>query len=79
MVIVWSQQAETALKKIFEYISQDSPQNAQNVIIEIIDLADKLADYPEMFPPDKYKKDNDGSWRAFEKIPLPDIISNKKK
>ena len=34
---------------------------------ELILLTDKLSLQPEMFPPDKFKKDNDGSWRAFEK------------
>ena len=67
MVTVWTPQAIAELKKAFEYISQDSPQNANNVIDEIITLADKLPEQPEMFPPDKYKKANDGSWRAFEK------------
>lgn len=38
------------------------------VIDELILLADKLPDQPEMFPPDKFKKNNDGSWRAFEKL-----------
>jgi addiction module RelE/StbE family toxin len=68
MVTVWTPQAITELRKAFEYISQDSPQNANNVIDEIIALADKLPEQPEMFPPDKYKKNNDGSWRSFEKF-----------
>lgn len=38
------------------------------VIDELILLADKLPDQPEVFPPDKFKKNNDGSWRAFEKF-----------
>lgn len=67
MVTVWTPQAITELKKAFEYISEDSPQNAKKVINELTALADKLAEQAEMFPPDKYKKGNDGSWRAFEK------------
>ena len=31
-------------------------------------LADQLPAQPEMFPADKFKKNNDGSWRAFEKF-----------
>jgi len=67
MVTVWTPQAVAELKSAFEYISQDSPQNAQKVTTELTALADKLPENPEMFPPDKYKKNNDGSWRAFEK------------
>ena len=26
----------------------------------------KVADNPEMYPPDKYRKNNDGSFRAYE-------------
>ncbi|MHA4811129.1 type II toxin-antitoxin system RelE/ParE family toxin [Flavitalea flava] len=68
MVTVWTQQAIAELKKAYKYISQDSPQNAKKVIDEIILLTDKLPDQPEIFPPDKLKKNNDGSWRAFEKF-----------
>jgi plasmid stabilization system protein ParE len=68
MVTVWTPQAIAELKKAYKYISQDSPQNAKKVIDEIILLADKLPDQPEMFPPDKFKNNNDGNWRAFEKF-----------
>jgi hypothetical protein len=68
MVTVWTPQAIAELKKAYKYISQDSPQNAKMVIDEVILLADKLPDQPEMFPLDKYKKNNDGNWRAFEKF-----------
>jgi len=68
MVTVWTPTAIAELRKAFEYISQDSLQNARKVVDEITTLADKLPEQPEKFPPDKYKKDNDGSWRAFEKL-----------
>ena len=67
MVTVWTPKASAELKKAFEYINQDSPTNALKVISVIIDIADKIALHPEMFPVDKYRKNNDGSWRAFEK------------
>jgi plasmid stabilization system protein ParE len=66
MVTVWTPKAIAELKKAFEYISQDSLQSAKKVVDEITTFADKLPEQPEMFPPDKYKKGNDGSWRAFE-------------
>lgn len=68
MATVWTPQAIAELKKAFEYIDQDSPQNAQKLVDEITTLADKIPEHPEMFPPDKYKKSNDGTWRAFEKF-----------
>jgi addiction module RelE/StbE family toxin len=68
MVTVWTPQAIAELKKAYKYISQDSPQNAKKVLDEIIALADRLPEQPEMFPPDKYKKNNDGTWRVFEKF-----------
>ena len=67
MVTVWSDHAKGELKRAYDYILQDSPQNAAKVRDEIIDISIELAKHPERFPPDKYKKDNDGNWRAFEK------------
>jgi plasmid stabilization system protein ParE len=68
VVTVWASQAIAELRKAFEYISRDSPQNARKFVDEIIALADRIPERPEIFPPDKYKMDNDGSWRAFEKF-----------
>ncbi len=68
MVTVWTPQAITELKKAYKYIAQDSSQNAKKVVDEIVLLTDKLPEKPEMFPPDKFKKNNDGTWRAFEKF-----------
>jgi plasmid stabilization system protein ParE len=68
MVTVWTPQASAELRKAYDYISKDSPQNARKVVEEIARIADKLPTQPEMFPPDKFKKNNDGNWRAFEKF-----------
>jgi len=68
MVTVWTTKAITELRKAYNYISKDSPQNAKKVVDEIILLTDQLVAQPEIFPPDKFKKNNDGSWRAFEKF-----------
>ncbi|MHB1178098.1 MAG: type II toxin-antitoxin system RelE/ParE family toxin [Daejeonella sp.] len=35
--------------------------------ITIIDLTIGLSEHPEKHPLDKFKKNNDGTWRAFEK------------
>ncbi|MEM9337347.1 MAG: type II toxin-antitoxin system RelE/ParE family toxin, partial [Bacteroidota bacterium] len=65
--VVWDTQAKNSFKKQIIRISKDSIQSAEKVRIEILDIIDGLLDHPLMFPPDKYKKDNDGNYRAFEK------------
>ena len=67
MVVVWSDTAKAELKKAFEYIAWDSLQNAQIVRDTLIDHTIDLVKNPEKHPLDKFKKDNDGTWRAFEK------------
>jgi plasmid stabilization system protein ParE len=67
MVVVWSNGAKAELKKAFDYIALDSLQNAQLVRDTLIDLTIDLAENPEKHSLDKFKKHNDGSWRAFEK------------
>lgn len=66
MVTVWSNAAQKQLQKAYTYIYEDSPQNAAIVRDKIIDLSINLCNNPEKNPPDKYKQNNDGSYRAFE-------------
>lgn len=66
MVVVWTDKAENQLQQAFKYIQKNSPQNAHKVRGDIITVAEELPRNPGKFPPDKYKKDNDGSYRAFE-------------
>ena len=66
-VVVWDKTAYASLQKIFEYISVDSPKNADKVRKEILGIIRKLADHSERYPPDKFKKNNPGNYRAFEK------------
>lgn len=65
--VVWTKRSQQHLKKAYEYISQDSPQNALKVINALAAAVEKAISNPELYGPDKYKKDNDGSYRAFEK------------
>ena len=67
MVVVWSNSAKAELKKMYEYIALDSLQNAQLVRDTLIDTSISLSENPEKNPLDKFKTDNDGTWRAFEK------------
>ncbi|HRP57499.1 type II toxin-antitoxin system RelE/ParE family toxin [Agriterribacter sp.] len=66
MVAVLSKRASAELVKVYKYIYNNSPQNAAKVRDEIIDVTINLPKHPEFYPPDKFKKNNDGSWRAFE-------------
>lgn len=50
-----------------EYISKDSPKNAVNVLEDIVTAVNKAIPNPEFYSADKYKVNNDGSYRAFEK------------
>lgn len=67
MVTVWSKRARIELQKAYLYIQMDSVQNAEMLRDDLIDLTIDLCNYPTKYPPDKFKKDNDGTWRAFEK------------
>lgn len=67
MVTVWSKRARAQLQKAYEYILLDSVQNAEMVVNQIVDQASALVNDPQKHPPDKFKKTNDGTWRAFEK------------
>jgi plasmid stabilization system protein ParE len=64
--IGWSKHALRQFNKAILYISEDSVQNAENVKADILDKIEALLSYPEMYPLDKYRLNNDGSYRAFE-------------
>ncbi|MDQ2864181.1 MAG: type II toxin-antitoxin system RelE/ParE family toxin, partial [Bacteroidota bacterium] len=50
----------------YNYIIKDSFQNGQIVRDEILALTINLVNHPEKYPLDRFKKNNDGSFRAFE-------------
>jgi plasmid stabilization system protein ParE len=43
VIVVWSLEAKN-LSEIYNYIFEDSPQNAEKVLNKIIDLAESLQD-----------------------------------
>lgn len=65
--MVWNKSAESSLKRIYQYIKEDSPQSAEKVRDEIFAIARQLADHPEKYALDKFKEQNQGDHRAFEK------------
>jgi len=62
----WPIRAQNQLAKAYEHISTDSQKNAEKVKKDILSSTRKLATTPEIHPPDKYRKNNDGSFRAYE-------------
>jgi len=62
----WPSLAQKQLEKAYKYILQDSYQNAEKVKKEILSSTRVLTTNPEMYPLDKYRKNNDGSFRAYE-------------
>jgi len=65
--VVWTKRSQLHMKLAFEYISKDSPQNAVNVLEDIVAAVNKTITNPEFYNADKYKMNNDGSYSAFEK------------
>ncbi len=65
-MVTWSRLAKKQLQDAYEYIKQDSLQNAEKVRDEIIDSTIALERKSGIYPPDKYRFNNDGSYRAFE-------------
>jgi plasmid stabilization system protein ParE len=59
-------EAKSQLRKIFSYIERDSFQNAEKVRSAMIASFKALANNPEQFPADRYRRNNDGSFRAYE-------------
>jgi plasmid stabilization system protein ParE len=65
--VVWTKRSLLQIKAAHKYISKDSPQNAAKVIEDIAAAVNKAITNPGFYGPDKYKINNDGSYRAFEK------------
>lgn len=63
--IKWSKVAHDEFRVAIEYIMNDSVQNAENLEKKLRNKLHTVLEYPDMYPPDKYKSDNDGSYRAF--------------
>ena len=65
--IIWRGSAALYLEKAIDFIRKDSDKNATVVANAILSTIEKAAEFPEHFPPDKYKINNSASsFRAFE-------------
>jgi plasmid stabilization system protein ParE len=63
----WEKQATDLFLSAIDYIRRDSAKNAEKVKLDIISLAKAIPLHSEKYQLDKYKIDNDGTYRAFEK------------
>lgn len=65
--VIRDEEAKIYFKKALAYIKKDSVKNAEKVKREILASTRALADEPQrQHAPDKYRKNNDGSCRAYE-------------
>jgi len=67
LVIVWNNRAKASFREAIKQIKKDSYSNGEKVKDVITKLVDELVDNPERYPLDKYKNNNTGNCRAFEK------------
>jgi len=67
LIVRWSDEALFGFQEPIDYIERDSLQNAIKVEEDILEITDSLKNNPERFGLDKYIRNNDGSFRYFEK------------
>lgn len=67
ITVSWTRPAQLQLQALYYHISKDSPVNADKVLHDIIESVERATLNPLMYPPDKLKIANDGSFRVFEK------------
>lgn len=65
--VEWNKKATRQLLELYEYILQDSVQNADKVVADIRKVIKFLQKNPYVRSPDRYKRNNDGSYRYFIK------------
>ena len=61
-----SERAIQQFEDAIEYIEKDSVANSEKFKRDILQKIDRLLTYPENYSLDKYKLNNDGTFRAFE-------------
>ena len=64
--IVWNKRPLQDLAKELRKIKRDSYQGAESVERAILSSLEALKSNPEKYPPDKFKRNNAGNYRAFE-------------
>ena len=65
--VVWSKNGSIQLKESLKDLRKKSPKSALKVKAEILKTSRELSKNPEIYSLDRFKRNNDGSIRAFEK------------
>ena len=65
--IVWNKKAERQIGEIFDYIAEDSFQNAVKVVRAIEHQVSSLVSNPHKYPIDKQRKISSVNYRVFIK------------
>jgi plasmid stabilization system protein ParE len=63
--IRWYEAPKKQFTTAIQYIMDDSVQNAVKIETRLFKKLEAVSKSPTMCPPDKYKINNDGSYRAF--------------
>ncbi len=62
--IRWDRLARESLDGIYEYILQDSLQNARKIKKELIKLAGSLRDFPDKYSREEFLKEESENYRS---------------
>lgn len=65
--ILWDRLAKESLDNIYEYILQDSPQNARKVKKELIKLVSSLNDFPKKYSKEEFLVELTENFRSVNK------------
>lgn len=66
LALVWTAEALNQFEDAIEYIANKSMVSSENFKIEILKKLNELMIQPERYSIDKFKTNNDGSFRALE-------------
>jgi len=64
--LIWPQNPKHQLREAYDHIKKDSLVNADKVRNAIVAATLELRDHPNKYAVDKFKTNNDGTFRAFE-------------
>jgi plasmid stabilization system protein ParE len=62
--IVWSKNATIQYYQILEYLTKEAPEAINIVGNALLDMIESLALEYNNYPPDRFKKNNDGTFKA---------------
>jgi plasmid stabilization system protein ParE len=54
--VVWDKRAVNSLKKLHQYIAKRNPENATRFINRMKEYGNRLGDYPEKYPHNRFEK-----------------------